>query len=362
MDTLCRKILWLVLFSFLSQGVEAQERVSKKISKKYAMSNWGELQLNNKYGDINLFGWDKDEVTIDITITVRHKKNEGAKELLKRIQPVFKEGDDFVSASYQILEKNSSFFSKLFEEANPFDMNRSNIQIDYEVYMPEKADLNIINMFGDVILDNWKGNLKATIEHGDLFINQDLNRGNITMKYGRLRAKNIDNASVNLKNGVLDMSNSKNLRITSSGSDISLKDIKSLEAYSNKDGITVERVGSIYGKFKFTSIELTKLEKNVDINLRVADFRVFEITNANVDIVIAQESSEISLNIFNFPHHFSATLEEGLVRMPKTFYNIDSEILDKGKKLRVIKASYGDNIQGAISITGKKGVILLKEV
>jgi len=50
------------------------------------------------------------------------------------------------------------------------------------------------------------------------------------------------------------------------------------------------------------------------------------------------------------------------VRLPKSFHDVDSEMLDKGKKLREINAVYGKKVQGRISITGKKGVVLLKEL
>jgi hypothetical protein len=37
-------------------------------------------------------------------------------------------------------------------------------------------------------------------------------------------------------------------------------------------------------------------------------------------------------------------------------------VLDKSEKIRIIKASYGKDTQGNISITGRKGAVLLKEL
>ena len=98
------------------------------------------------------------------------------------------------------------------------------------------------------------------------------------------------------------------------------------------------------------------------MNMKIADFRVLGILDPTADIAIEQESSEISLNITDFSHRFDATVEQGLVRLPKSYEDIDSKMLDKGKKLREIHATYGKDIQGKISITGKKGVVLLKEL
>lgn len=362
MDTLCKKLLWLALLLVVSTSVTAQDNVSKKITKTYAMTNVGKLHLENKYGNININGWDKDEVSVEISITVNHRKKENAEELLKRIQPITKESDNFVSLGYEIMEKGSGFFANLFDKANPFDFDRSNIQIDFTINMPKKAELKVTNTFGDVLIEDWSGKLRALVEHGDVWISENLNKADITMRYGKLRAKNISYASVDIKNGEIDMDNSKSLRLHSSGSDIALKTITSLEIYSNKDDMTIKEISTMFGNLKFTTLELERLTKEVDMTLRVADFRVAEIANPTADIAIEQESSEISLNVTNFSHQFNAILEQGLVRMPKSFENIDSKMLDKGKKLREIKATYGKGIQGRISISGKKGVVLLKEL
>jgi len=325
MDTLCKKLLWIALALVLGQSVAAQEKVSKTVTKKFALTDAGKLHLENKYGNINFFGWDKDEVSVSIAISVNHKKKENAEDLLKRIKPTFQNNSNYVSISYQIAEKSRSFLAKLLDET-PFDFDRSNVQINYTVNLPRKTELKVTNTFGDVIIEDWTGKLRAKVEHGDLWINDNLNNADITMKYGKLRANNISYGCLDLKNSELDMGDSKNLRINSSGTDIE------------------------------------QLTKDVDLTLKIADFRVTKITNAAVDIAIKQESSKINLNINDFPHQFEATIEQGLVRLPKSFKNIDSEILDKGKKLRQIKATYGNGAPGNISINGKKGVVLLKEL
>jgi len=362
MDTLCKKLLWVALLLAIGQSVTAQVDVSKKLEKTYKMTDAGELHLENKYGNINLYGWDKDETSVVISIKVNHRKKDNAEDLLKRISPVIRESDNYVSIGYEIAEKSSSFFGNLFDKANPFDFNRSNIQIDYTVYMPAKAELEVTNTFGDVIIEDWKGKFKGKIEHGDLWLNEDLNRADVDIKYGKLRAKSINYGNLVLKNGDLDMQDSKSLRINSSGTELSMNSVTALEFYSNKDEVSISEVGTIYGTLKFTTLELNRLKTSVDMTMRVADFRVSEILDPKVDIAIEQESSEVNLNITNFSHRFEATLEEGLVRMPKSFENIDSQMLDKGKKLREIKATYGNDQQGSISITGKKGVVLLKEL
>lgn len=362
MDTLCKKGLLLALAIFVSHAITAQVKVSKQVTETYSMTNAGELHLENKYGNINLFGWDKDEVSVVIDIVVNHKKGDNAQDLLNRIRPVLKDGDDYVSIKYEIAEKSSGFFTNLFDKANPFDFDRSNVQIDYTIYLPAQAEIDATNKFGDLLIEDWTGKLKANVEHGDIWVNEDLAKADIEIAYGKLRTKSINYGSIGLKNGALDMETVKNLRLNSSGSDINIDNVTSLEIYSNKDEIEIETIGTIYGDLKYTNIILSRLDKDIDLTMKITDFRVSQILNPEAAIAISQESSEIVLDVTNFPLHFDATLEQGLVRLPKSFENVASKMLDKGKHIREISATYGKNPQGKVSISGKKGVVLLKEL
>ena len=362
MDILCKKLMLLALALVLGFTAIAQEKVSKEIKETYPFNNSGEVHIENKYGNINIYGWIKDEVSITVSITVTDKKRENAKEFLNRITPVIRHSDKFISVNYEIADKNSGFFSNLFEKANPFDFDRGNVQIDYKVYVPQKVELEIINTFGDVFVEDWVGVLMADVQHGDMWMSDNLNKADVTMKYGKLRAKNINYANIDINNGGLDMDHANTMRLNTSGSTIDVQLVESLELYSNKDEVDIKEMGTLYGNLKFSKLRIHRLKKDIDLNLKISDLWVERILTPNSRISLDQESSEVNINIFNFPHEFSAILEEGLVRLPKTFHNVDTKMLDKGKKLREIKAAYGKNGKGKITISGKKGVVLLKEI
>ena len=362
MDILCKKLFLFALAIFVGFTVLAQEKVSKETTKTYPFDNTGELHLENKYGNINVYGWAKEEVSITVSITVTDKKKENAKDLLGRIKPIIRQSEKFISVNYEIGEKSTGFFSNLFEKANPFDFDRSNVQIDYKIYIPKKVELEIVNKFGDVFIEDWVGILKADVQHGDMWINDNLNKADISMKYGKLRAKNINYANIDLNNGGLDIDHANTMRLNSSGSTIDIQQVESLEYYANKDEANIKDISTLYGNLKFSQLRIRHLNKDIDLNLKISDFWIDHVVSQNSKITIEQESSEVSINILNFPHSFSAILEEGLVRLPKSFQNVDSKIQDKGKKLREIKATYGKGGKGHIIISGKKGVVLLKEI
>jgi hypothetical protein len=361
MATLYKKFLWMVLVLFSVQLGTAQEQVSKTVEERFPLTDSGELQLENKYGNITVTGWDQDEVFMKIDIVVNRRKRDDAKDLLGRIDPKIKSSNGLVSVKSEVAQKNTGWFADFFNRTNPIDVDRSRVQINYEVFLPKKAKLNITNRFGDVLIEDWKGELRTLIEHGDLWISDNLNKADIILKFGKVRARDLNYASLNLKNGELDMENAKSLRINGSGTDMQMGTINALEVYSNKDDIKLDEAGTVYGNLKFSSLILDRLAQNADLTLKIADFKVMQIIAPKTEIHLEQESSDISLTVTDFSHRFEATLEQGVVRLPKSFENVSSDMLDKGKKLRKIEATYGKSKEGAIRINGIKGIVTLME-
>ncbi|TAI48751.1 hypothetical protein [Flagellimonas allohymeniacidonis] len=347
------------LFSVLIST--AQERVSKTIEKSFPLTNSGELELENKYGNITVTGWEQDKVLVKIDVKVNHRRRDNAQDLLGRINPEFKSSSGYVSITSEISNKNTGWFADLFNRTNPIDIDRSRVQIDYEVFLPKKAELKVTNRFGDLVIEGWSGELSTLIEHGNLWLNDDLNKADILLKFGKVRARNLNYASLNLKNGELDMENSKNLRLNSSGTEIQLGSVNTLEIYSNKDDLTITEVGAIYGNLKFSTLNLERLTGGVDLTMKISDFKVTQIKGQETDIAIEQESSDISLTVTDFSHRFNATIEQGVVRLPKSFENVKSDMLDKGRKLRKIEATYGKGKEGTITINGIKGIVTIRE-
>ena len=357
----CYKKVVLLALIMLSLSMYSQETVTKKIEKVMEMTNAGELNLNNKYGNIMINGWEQNNIEITIDIKVTNKKKDNAKDLLERINAEIKTTGDYIGITSEFSDKNLSIFSRYFNKVNPFDFDKSNVEINYTINLPLNAEVNVTNKFGDVILENWTGKLKANVQHGDLWINEAITNASIDMKFGKLKTKSITYGSISLKNGSIDITDSKDLLLKTSGSTIEIDKVSNLEIVSSKDEITIEAAGKIQGELMFSNAQVDSIDSAINLTMKVAELRVSKINQPNAVVNIDQESSEINLNISGLAFKFNATLEQGLLRLPKTFSNINTTVLDKGKRIREITATYGKLNFGVFTFTGKKGIITLKE-
>ncbi|WP_136481042.1 hypothetical protein [Cognatitamlana onchidii] len=339
----------------------SQETLSKTIEKSFKLSNAGELHIDNKHGNVSFKGWKENRAKVSIEVKVSHKKKESAQELLDRIQPDIKEAGDFVSITSLISNKNKSTISSYFKKVNPFEFDKSNLDINYTIYLPTNTEIDITNKFGDVLIENWTGKLKANVEHGDLWILENLTNAKIAMKFGKLRANVISYGVVNLKNGEMDLSDSENLLLNTSGSTIELESINDLEIHSSKDEVSIDTLNNLIGQLKYSDMTINALKTKTDLNMSVSEFRINSIMSSDADVKIIQESSNIHINIANASFKFRAYLEEGLLRLPKTFENINSTLIDKGDRIREITATYGLDLSGTFDFKGEKGVIILDD-
>jgi len=360
MDIRCKKTLFLLLLCVLGQITLAQNTISKTLSETHNMSVDGEIRVQNKYGTITVNGWDKEKIGITAQVTVSHKEEEYATRLLARISPQIKTAKNYVAIHTEILEEQIGFFSRYFKKSHKVK-DKHAIEVNYTIYLPRKAQLMADNLFGDIIIEDYEGNLTVNVAHGDVWLNSTVKNLTLNLKHGKLKATRLTQGKLKVNNGTLELSETQNIILHSSGSTIAIKNIRDLELYGNKDEIVIDTIASIKGSLEFGTLQIGQIINLVDMHIKISDLGIGNMSAENTSIFLEQESSEIRLHIPNFSFDFDAVLEQGLLRLPKSFENVNSNMLDKGKRIREVTASYGDHPLGRISIKGKKGIILLEE-
>ncbi len=348
------------LFALLPCGVMAQETVQKQIEESHDFSENSTLVLDNKYGDVHIKGWDRNTISITVEISSTDDNTKDAQELLDRIQPSIKVVGDQIIITSEIAKKEIGFIEKFFNKSS--GGKRSKSQINFTLSIPNRAKVELTNKYGDVVVSGWNGSLEAQVEHGDIRLPDALDTSLLSIKYGKLKASSLGESKVILGDARADIKEATQLEVESKGSELILGSLGRLLLNSNKDEIEIDKANHVSGKIKYTNTLINDSSQNVDLELELAELRIMKFSSAHPSVQIMQENSEVYMNISNTSFQFQANLEQGVLRIPKTMENISSDILDKKKKIRNITASYGTNRNSVFSFTGKKGVIILKEL
>ena len=171
-------LLAALLLSFTLSG---QEELSKEYHKEYKVSPSMTLDLNNRYGDIDVETSGTDQVVIDVKVTLKYPNRERAEKLLSYIDVEFNDESEGISVKTVIDDKFS--FTGWSGDSRRFS-------IDYTVKMPEKMNLALANRYGNTMLDDLSGHVSLDIKYGNLTASK-LSRGNekplnrISLAYGK---------------------------------------------------------------------------------------------------------------------------------------------------------------------------------
>ena len=96
--------------------ISGQHKVEKKLTYSFGMEPTGSFVIDNRYGDIQVEGWDEPRISIELNVSVNHKDKDKAYNLLDRIEATVLEGSNFINITTTIRSKSSSFLHELFRD------------------------------------------------------------------------------------------------------------------------------------------------------------------------------------------------------------------------------------------------------
>jgi hypothetical protein len=274
-------MLILTAFLLIPFTLKAEE-VSKEFHKEYKASASSTLDINNKYGDVVIQSWDKDQIVIDVKITVELPNKEKAEKLLSYIDVQFAENGDLVSAKTVIDDKFS--FTGWGGDSKKFS-------IDYNIKMPASSALTLSNKYGNSDIDELHGLVNMDIKYGNLTAGK-LTRGNV---------KPFSNINLAYGKGTIDEAGWLDLTIRYVGG-FSIEKSQALLLDSKYSKLEVGETSSIVGESKYDNIKITKIN-NFVLDNGYCDVNVGELTKK-----LTYNGSYGSFEVDNIPAGFE-TLE-----------------------------------------------------
>jgi hypothetical protein len=243
--------IFLVTFSLTAQ------EVSKEFHKEFKAGVSTTLDIRNRYGDVVIQSWDKDQVVIDVKVTVELSDKSRAEKLMSYIDVQFSEAENLITAKTVIDDKFN--FSGWGSGSRKFS-------IDYTVRMPVGANLSLSNKYGDSDIDELRGLVNISVQYGDLTADK-FTRGNekplnkVSVAYGK---GSIDEA------GWLDV----NARYCHN---LEIGKIQALLIDSRYSKLNIGEASSIAGEARYGEVEIEKTN-NLVLMVGYIPVNVGEIT------------------------------------------------------------------------------------
>jgi len=293
-----KTLLLLVVFGIaITTNVKAQnDKVEKEYHKEYSVTANSQLYLENKYGDIDVRNWDKNQVVIDVVITVKHRDRERADKLLSFLDVEFSQEGDKIKAVTQIDSK----FSK--SNWSVFNNESKEFSIDYTVNMPTDMDLELRNKYGDTFINELSGLVNISVKYGSLKVNKLL-RGKtkpcneINIGYSKAEVTEVNWLKLDMSYSRIEFETSKALMVMSKYSKLYINDGRSIVAESKYDTYHIGEVDNFVFTGAYGAIKSDKVYKTLQLDMKYTGCSIDYIPSGFEKIIIENRYGGIKLGI-----------------------------------------------------------------
>ncbi len=166
---------------------------TKTHNKSYTVSASDKVSFENRFGELKINTWDKNEVKVDITISAEANTDDKAQKIL-----------DDISIEDGKNGKGVYFKTKLNENKNQRKENwekgeKQSFNIDYVVYMPARNPLDASNEFGATTIGDYSGEAELESKFGSLTTGKLSNSKKVSVEFGKATIGSISGGDISIK-------------------------------------------------------------------------------------------------------------------------------------------------------------------
>ena len=319
-------LLLLVLTPFFTFG---QYTKTKEVKKNYNVSGNGNLTIDGKYGDVHVETWDRKEVDLVVKISVTKRSESKAQEYLDKISININDGS----------AENLSFKTEL--DGNFNNKSGEKMEIEYRVKVPVTLNMWLENSYGNLYLDDTKGEIGLDIAYGNLKVGNIAGPLEFKLSYGNGEINEVSNGDVVVRYSNLEVGNAGDVEVTNSYSNINFANAKDIDL-SNKYGNTTWRsLNKLKGYSKYGTVKVDKLHESLVFDVNYGGGIKIGWISKDFDR-IEVESSYASVSM-KFEQGMSAMLDAEMKYCELKNYNIefDHSYIDESGSMKQYEGKLG---------------------
>ena len=227
---------------------------TKEFHQQFTVKPTDLLQIDNRYGNVTVVYWAKNEVDIRVEVQVDANQEKKIKELLDRVDIRFNQSGGVVSAFTEIESQQNN--------------GNYNLNIHYYVQMPKTMNGKMEVNYGNVYLpDNNEGAWALDVKYGNIQAGNFTAPLQIVAKYTNVDIRNVYQAEVELEyTGNSKIGNAEKLMIDGKYSTMSIGDVKQLELSCKFGGVELETVDRAEMSLSYSNAEISSLKQILDLD------------------------------------------------------------------------------------------------
>jgi hypothetical protein len=269
---------------------------SRTVREAYRISSNTEVQVINKYGDINLVPWEKDSVVFVIDFSVTSNKQAKVDKISDYIDFDFKATAYYVIAQ-TVFEGQNTIWSEMADVASTIFSSGTSTKIDYTVYFPAGNDIKIENKFGNIYTTDHTGKVDITLSNGDMKGHSFIGQTRLKVEFGNVSIDEIANGNVTLGYAELNLEKAGEINFETRSSKLYLNSCEKIHLDSKRDRFYIKSAGELTGDAFFTYLSLDKAMSKVNLKTNYGDFKLLDISDSCLRMDFTSQYSDITLYV-----------------------------------------------------------------
>jgi len=241
----------------------------KEIKKEFQTSKGDVLEIENKFGDIEIMQWEKSIISVSIRLNAEAGSDSEALSIIENMEIEFsKEGS--VIYAHTILDEESG------------NSDNKEFSINYVVYVPKWMNLNLTNKYGNIHIDDISGLVNIDIKHGNLRVNS-LDRGSldpsnqIVLAYSDAYIEKAGSLELTLAFSKFEAEEALKIILNSKYSGVKIGNCVTFEADSKYDNFKFEKIRNCIGVMQYSNLFITDFYGKFDLESNYTGVKIDQV-------------------------------------------------------------------------------------
>ncbi len=354
---------YLVFIFLYTSGIlvlhaEAYKEV-RNVTKSIKINSGSKVNISNKYGSVNINTWEKDSVRFEIILTISGANESKVKKLGNNIDFRFSENETSYFVETRFGKDFKTFWNDLKNKSGISNPGTRNVEINYTIYTPDYIGLSIDNKYGEVYLDDFKGELNLNISNGALKAGSLFAKSDLNLIFSDAVINEFTSGKISLSYTDLTIDKCQHIKLNSRSSTIHIEEIDRLNLNSRRDKVFVSQLSSIKGESYFSNIFLKTLEKEIDFNLKYGMLKINRINRELEKLILDLKFTDVDLYVSKqFTGNMDISIEKTVFKFPAEYNDLDITVTDDDHKSYNISGTIGSKPpKTSLNIKALKGTL-----
>ena len=257
----------------------------REVIETYDIKPDTEISINNKYGNVIINRWDKNQVDLKVTIEASGKNDNKTQQILDAIR---------IDISDRISSGRLSFETQVGNISG-----NASFSIHYDITMPNTNPLDLRNSFGSVYMGSYEGELEVDVKYGQ-FQAEDLEMADISIEFSNSRCEieTLKAGSLDLRYSKLAIENMGDIEISSQFSELEIENAGVLDLDGRYGNFEIENLKGLKGDLQFAGLDVENLEESFKLESRHGDgIRLENVSNKFNEIDIDTQFSSVDMSL-----------------------------------------------------------------